>query len=81
MNLVKYETEDQISVAKQLAKLPFIDESRIGIWGWSFGGQMSTNCLLKGSSVFNMCISVAPVTNWLFYDSIYSLLISFFSGC
>ena len=72
MNLVKYETEDQISAAKQLAKLPFIDESRIGIWGWSFGGQMSTNCLLKGSSIFKMAIAVAPVTNWRFYDTIYT---------
>lgn len=72
MNLVKYETEDQISAAKQLSKLPFIDESRIGIWGWSFGGQMSTNCLLKGSSIFKMAIAVAPVTNWRFYDTIYT---------
>ena len=72
MNLVKYETEDQISAAKQLAKLPFIDESRIGIWGWSFGGQMSTNCLLKGRSIFKMAIAVAPVTNWRFYDTIYT---------
>ena len=72
MNLVKYETEDQIAAAKQLSKLPFIDESRIGIWGWSFGGQMSTNCLLKGSSIFKMAIAVAPVTNWRFYDTIYT---------
>ena len=72
MNLVKYETEDQIAAAKQLSKLPYIDESRIGIWGWSFGGQMSTNCLLKGSSIFKMAIAVAPVTNWRFYDTIYT---------
>ena len=72
MNLVKYETEDQIAAAKQLSKLPFIDDSRIGIWGWSFGGQMSTNCLLKGSSIFKMAIAVAPVTNWRFYDTIYT---------
>ena len=72
MNLVKYETEDQIAAAKELSKLPFIDESRIGIWGWSFGGQMSTNCLLKGSSIFKMAIAVAPVTNWRFYDTIYT---------
>ena len=72
MNLVKYETEDQIAAAKQLSKLPYIDESRIGIWGWSFGGQMSTNCLFKGSSIFKMAIAVAPVTNWRFYDTIYT---------
>ena len=72
MNLVKYETEDQIAAAEKLSKLPYIDKSRIGIWGWSFGGQMSTNCLLKGSSIFKMAIAVAPVTNWRFYDTIYT---------
>jgi len=72
MNLVKYETEDQIAAAKELAKLPYIDEERIGIWGWSYGGHMSTNCLLKGSDIFKMAIAVAPVTSWRFYDTIYT---------
>ena len=72
MNLVKYETEDQIQAAKQLSELPFIDKSRIGIWGWSYGGHMSTNCLLKGNDVFKMAIAVAPVTSWRFYDTIYT---------
>lgn len=72
LNLVKYETEDQITVAKQLAKKSFIDENKIGIWGWSFGGHMSTNCILKGNDVFSMAIAVAPVTSWRFYDTIYT---------
>ncbi|MDC1469685.1 DPP IV N-terminal domain-containing protein [Flavobacteriaceae bacterium] len=72
LNLVKYETEDQIQAAKQISELPYIDASRIGIWGWSFGGHMSTNCLLKGNDVFKMAISVAPVTSWRFYDTIYT---------
>ena len=72
MNLVKYETEDQIQAAKQLSDLPYIDQSRIGIWGWSYGGHMSTNCLLKGNDVFKMAIAVAPVTSWRFYDTIYT---------
>ena len=72
LNLVKYETEDQIQAAKQLSDLPFIDKSRIGIWGWSYGGHMSTNCLLKGNDVFKMAIAVAPVTSWRFYDTIYT---------
>ena len=72
LNLVKYETEDQIQAAKQLSDLPFVDQSRIGIWGWSFGGHMSTNCLLKGNDVFKMAIAVAPVTSWRFYDTIYT---------
>jgi len=72
LNLVKYETEDQIAAAKKLGDLSFIDADRIGIWGWSFGGQMSTNCILKGNNVFKMAIAVAPVTNWRFYDTIYT---------
>ena len=72
LNLVKYETEDQIAAAKKLSELPYIDENRTGIWGWSFGGHMSTNCLLKGNDVFEMAIAVAPVTTWRFYDTIYT---------
>ena len=72
MNLVKYETEDQIAAAKKLSELPYIDEERTGIWGWSFGGHMSTNCLLKGNDVFETAIAVAPVTSWRFYDTIYT---------
>ena len=72
MNLVKYETEDQIAVAKKLSERPYIDENRTGIWGWSYGGHMSTNCLLKGNDVFEMAIAVAPVTSWRFYDTIYT---------
>ena len=72
LNLVKYETIDQISVAKKIKELPYIDSQRIGIWGWSFGGHMATNCLLKGNDIFSMAIAVAPVTNWRFYDTIYT---------
>ncbi len=72
MNLVKYETEDQIAAAAKLSELPYIDEERTGIWGWSFGGHMSTNCLLKGNEVFETAIAVAPVTSWRFYDTIYT---------
>ena len=72
MNLVKYETEDQIAAAKKLSELPYIDENRTGIWGWSFGGHMATNCLLRGNDVFETAIAVAPVTSWRFYDTIYT---------
>jgi dipeptidyl-peptidase-4 len=70
--LGKYEVEDQIEAAKQLGKLPYIDASRIGIWGWSYGGFMSSNALFKGNDVFSMAIAVAPVTSWRFYDSVYT---------
>ncbi|MFD1163657.1 S9 family peptidase [Hwangdonia seohaensis] len=70
--LGKYEVEDQIDAAKQLGALPYIDASRIGIWGWSYGGFMSSNALFKGNDVFKMAIAVAPVTSWRFYDTIYT---------
>lgn len=71
-DLGKYEVEDQIQAAKQLGELPYIDADRIGIWGWSYGGFMSSNCLFKGNDVFKMAIAVAPVTSWRFYDTIYT---------
>ncbi|WP_432411805.1 S9 family peptidase [Rasiella sp. SM2506] len=70
--LGKFEVEDQISAAKELGKLPYIDASRIGIWGWSYGGFMSSNCLFQGADTFSMAIAVAPVTSWRFYDTIYT---------
>lgn len=72
--LGKYETIDQIEAAEYLSSLPYIDENRTGIWGWSYGGFMSTSCLFLGSDVFEMAIAVAPVTSWRFYDSIYTEL-------
>ncbi len=72
LNLVKYETEDQIEAAKKLSDLPYIDKDRTGIWGWSYGGHMATNCLLKGNDTFEMAIAVAPVTSWRFYDTVYT---------
>ena len=70
--LGKLETEDQIEGAKWLASQSYVDGSRIGIWGWSYGGYMSSLSLMKGAEVFKAAIAVAPVTNWRFYDSIYT---------
>ncbi len=71
-NLGNIETIDQIEAAKYLGTLNYIDPARIGIWGWSFGGYLSALCLEKGAGVFKMAVSVAPVTNWRYYDSIYT---------
>ncbi len=71
LELGKYEVEDQIAAAQKLGELPYIDENRIGIWGWSYGGFMSSISLLKGNDVFSMAIAVAPVI-WRFYDTIYT---------
>lgn len=70
--LGKYEVEDQIEVAKKLGELPYIDAARIGIWGWSYGAFMSSNCLFQANDVFSMAIAVAPVSSWRFYDTIYT---------
>lgn len=70
--LGKYEVEDQIDAAKVFGNYPYVDKNRIGIWGWSYGGFMASNCIMKGADVFKMAVAVAPVTNWRFYDSIYT---------
>jgi dipeptidyl-peptidase 4 len=70
--LGKYETEDQIAAAKYLGNRGNIDRTRIGIFGWSYGGYMSSRCLFEGNDVFKAAIAVAPVTNWKWYDSVYT---------
>ncbi len=72
LQLGKYEVEDQIAFAQKLSELSYIDEDRTGIWGWSYGGFMASNCLFKGGETFETAIAVAPVTNWRFYDTIYT---------
>jgi len=70
--LGKYEVEDQIDAAKVIGAYSYVDASRIGIFGWSYGGFMASNCIFQGNDVFKMAIAVAPVTNWRFYDSVYT---------
>lgn len=66
------ESEDQIAAAKALGELPYIDASRIGIWGWSYGGYNTLLSMCRGEGVFKVGIAVAPVTDWRFYDTIYT---------
>ena len=70
--LGKYETIDQINSAKYFGTLPYVDENRIGIQGWSYGGYMSSLCITKGADIFKLAIAIAPVTNWRYYDNIYT---------
>ncbi len=72
LQLGKYESDDQILVAQYMARQQYVDKDRIGIWGWSYGGFMSSTCIFKGNDVFKMAISIAPVTNWRYYDNIYT---------
>ena len=72
LQLGHYETIDQIEAAKYMGNQSFVDKERIGIFGWSYGGYMSSLCILKGNDVFKAAIAVAPVTNWKWYDSVYT---------
>ncbi|KAA9331688.1 S9 family peptidase [Hymenobacter busanensis] len=71
-NLGKLETVDQGEGAKYLGTLPYVDKSRIGMWGWSYGGFLTALCMTKEADLFKMGISVAPVTNWRYYDTVYT---------
>lgn len=71
-NLGAMECEDAIEAARWFGSKAWVDERRIGIFGWSFGGYLSTLALLKGNDVFKAAIAVAPVTTWRYYDNIYT---------
>ena len=70
--LGKYEIEDQIESARLLGERTYIDKNRIGIWGWSFGGFVSSLAITKGADTFKMAIAVAPPTSWRYYDAVYT---------
>jgi len=72
LQLGKLEIEDQIDAAKYIGSMPFVDKQNIGHWGWSYGGFMSSLAITKGADVFTAAIAVAPVTNWRWYDNIYT---------
>lgn len=72
LQLGKFEIEDQIDAAKFIGAMPFVDKANIGHWGWSYGGFMSSLAITKGNDVFSAAVAVAPVTNWRYYDNIYT---------
>ncbi|RYY56225.1 MAG: S9 family peptidase [Chitinophagaceae bacterium] len=72
LQLGKLEIEDQIDGAKYMASQPWVDAKKIGHYGWSYGGFMSSLAITKGNAVFSAAVAVAPVTNWRFYDNIYT---------
>ncbi|NXP82073.1 DPP4 peptidase, partial [Ramphastos sulfuratus] len=67
-----YEVEDQITAARKFSEMGFVDKDRIAIWGWSYGGYVTSMVLGSGSGVFKCGIAVAPVSRWQYYDSIYT---------
>jgi len=71
-DLGKWETNDQAEAARYLGGLPYVDPARIGIWGWSYGGYMTLMAMTTAADVFSTGVSVAPVSNWKFYDTIYT---------
>lgn len=74
LKLGQIESNDVIYATTNLIKKydNFIDKNRVGIWGWSYGGFLSLLCLSNGNDVFSTSIAVAPVTNWKYYDTIYT---------
>lgn len=68
----EFEYQDQRDAALYLQSLPYVDSERVGIWGWSYGGYMSSLSLFLGGDIFKTAIAVAPVANWRFYDTIYT---------
>jgi len=72
LRLGQYESADQIAAARFFGSLPYVDASRIGIWGWSYGGYVASRTMFVGGDVFKAAIAVAPVTDWRFYDTIYT---------
>ncbi|MFQ5536576.1 MAG: S9 family peptidase [Gemmatimonadota bacterium] len=72
LDLGNWESRDQIEAARYLGSLPYVDAGRVAIWGWSYGGYMTLMSLMRGGDVFATGISVAPVTSWRFYDTIYT---------
>ncbi len=72
LQLGRYESDDQIATANWLREQPYVNPARVGIWGWSYGGFMSSTCAFKAPGVFKAAIAVAPVTNWRFYDNVYT---------
>lgn len=72
LKLGELESRDQVETAIWLGGLPYVDKSRIAIWGWSFGGFNTIMSMCEGREVFNCGIAVAPVTDWRFYDTVYT---------
>ena len=72
LRLGEMELADQVAAARYLGALPGIDAERVGIFGWSYGGYMSSLAAMKHSDVFGLAIAVAPVTNWKWYDTLYT---------
>jgi dipeptidyl-peptidase 4 len=68
----KVELEDQLAGVKYLKSLGYVDSSRIGIWGWSYGGYMTLYSLFNAPDAFKAGIAVAPVSDWKLYDTIYT---------
>ena len=72
LNLGVIESDDQVAAARYFSSLPYIDSERIGIWGWSYGGYNVLMSMSRGHGVFKAGVAIAPVTDWRFYDSIYT---------
>jgi dipeptidyl-peptidase-4 len=72
LHLGRYESADQIAAARHFGGLPYVDPTRIGLWGWSYGGYVASRTMFVGGGAFRAAIAVAPVADWRLYDTIYT---------
>lgn len=72
LNLGNLESKDQVETALYVGSLPYVDKDRIGIWGWSYGGFNTLMSMSEGRGVFRAGVAIAPPTNWMYYDSVYT---------
>jgi dipeptidyl-peptidase-4 len=72
MQLGIFESDDQIAGATYLGSLNYVDKNKIAIWGWSYGGYNTFMAMSRGNGIFKACVAIAPVTDWRFYDSVYT---------
>lgn len=72
LNLGLIESDDQIAAARYFASLPYVDNNKLGIWGWSYGGYNVLMSMSRGNGIFKAGVAIAPVTDWRFYDTIYT---------
>lgn len=72
LKLGQPEAEDQVAAAQYLGRQSYIDQNRIGIWGWSFGGTMTLMAMSRGQGTFKVGVAIAPVTDWRLYDTVYT---------
>src|SRR3989442_15643084 len=70
LHLGRYESRDQIAAARWFRSQPWVDTTRVGIWGWSYGGYMASRTMFLGGGGFTAALAGAPLPHWGLFDTI-----------